>query len=245
MKGGESVSAYTILNSSEIIEGLTPIEAYNIASTSNGYTSWNTGYGVYRWSVAVNSASVYLIKINNSLAVQFDSVFSQQIYKLAYYLIASNSPFMRYCPLWRNVYETLSSYSNGEIKTIFDNDYYASSTYVAGNGDDFFIENTGKFTEIDSEVNTMTELTDLFSNLGIRPVTAISYPITYHYTNSIVNGPSEAAVGDTVIVSVVSDVGYDITDASSQILVTNNDVAVPYTWDATNQRITFTMPDPT
>lgn len=71
------------------------------------------------------------------------------------------------------------------------------------------------------------------------------YPITYHYTDSTVSGPSEAAVGDTVTVSAVPDVGYGITDASTQILVTNNDVAVPYTWDATNQRITFTMPDPT
>lgn len=71
------------------------------------------------------------------------------------------------------------------------------------------------------------------------------YPITYHYTNSTVSGPSEAAVGDTVAVSAVPDVDYGITDASTQIIVTNNDVAVPYTWDAVNQRITFTMPDPT
>lgn len=71
-----------------------------------------------------------------------------------------------------------------------------------------------------------------------------TYPITYHYMNSIVSGPSEAAVGDTVTVSAVPDVDYGITDASTQILVTNNDVTVPYTWDATNNRITFTMPDP-
>lgn len=72
----------------------------------------------------------------------------------------------------------------------------------------------------------------------------VSYPITYHYTNSTVSGPAEAAVGDTVTVSAVPDVGYGITDASTQIIVTNNDIAVPYTWDAVNQRITFTMPDP-
>lgn len=72
----------------------------------------------------------------------------------------------------------------------------------------------------------------------------ITYPITYHYTNSAVSGPLEAAIGDTVTVSAVPDVDYGITDASTQILVTNNDVAVPYTWDAANNRITFTMPDP-
>lgn len=72
----------------------------------------------------------------------------------------------------------------------------------------------------------------------------VLYPITYSYSNSTVSGPSEAAVGDTVVVSAVPDVDYGITDASSQISVTNDDVAVPYTWDAMNQRITFTMPQP-
>lgn len=71
-----------------------------------------------------------------------------------------------------------------------------------------------------------------------------TYPITYHSINSTVSGPSEALVGDTVVVSAVPDVGYGITDAPTQILVTNDDVAVPYTWDASNQRITFTMPQP-
>lgn len=71
-----------------------------------------------------------------------------------------------------------------------------------------------------------------------------SYPITYSYSNSTVSGPSEAVIGNTVTVSAVPDVGYGITDASTQILVTNNDIAVPYTWDSANNRITFTMPDP-
>lgn len=70
------------------------------------------------------------------------------------------------------------------------------------------------------------------------------FPITYQYTNSTVSGPAEAVVGDIVTVFAMPDVGYGITDASTQILVTNNDIAVPYTWDATNKRITFTMPDP-
>lgn len=73
---------------------------------------------------------------------------------------------------------------------------------------------------------------------------SVAYPITYSSSNSTVSGPTEAAVDDTVTVSAVPDVGYGITDASTQILVTNNDIAVPYTWDATNNRITFTMPDP-
>ncbi len=83
-----------------------------------------------------------------------------------------------------------------------------------------------------------SELRAALSNL-------VRYPITYHYTNSTVSGPAEAIVGDTVTISAIPDVGYGITDASTQILVTSNDIAVPYTWDATNNRITFTMPNPT
>lgn len=71
-----------------------------------------------------------------------------------------------------------------------------------------------------------------------------TYPITYSYTNSIVLGPSEATVGSTVVVSAIPDTGYGITDTTSQIIVTNNDIAVPYTWDASTQQISFTMPDP-
>lgn len=73
----------------------------------------------------------------------------------------------------------------------------------------------------------------------------IQYPITYHYTNSTVSGPSEAAVGDTVTVSAVPDNNYGITDPASQILVTNNDVAVEYQWNPSTNTITFVMPDPT
>lgn len=90
--------------------------------------------------------------------------------------------------------------------------------------------------------NSIGELRTALNNASYSD---ILYPITYHYENSIVSGPSEAAVGDTVIVSAMPNVGYGITDASTQILVTNDDVAVPYTWDAANQRITFTMPQPT
>lgn len=81
-------------------------------------------------------------------------------------------------------------------------------------------------------------------NAVINYLNPIAYPITYHYTNSTVSGPAEAAVGDTVTVSAVPNENYGITDAASQILVTNNDVAVPHTWDSVTNTITFTMPDP-
>lgn len=73
---------------------------------------------------------------------------------------------------------------------------------------------------------------------------ALHYPITYSYTNSTVSGPDEAAVSNTVTVSAVPDNNYGITDPESQILVTNNDVAVSYNWNPSTNTITFVMPDP-
>lgn len=113
--------------------------------------------------------------------------------------------------------------------------YYG--TIYTGESPSFYIPPLSKmFTS-----NEYPSLIDLL--VYIAGIDDTTYPITYHYTNSVLSGPSEAAVGDTVTVSAVPDVGYGITDASTQILVTNNDVAVPYTWDAANQRITFTMPE--
>ena len=98
-------------------------------------------------------------------------------------------------------------------------------------------DSAGVFPIYNSVEDIISEADSMFS--GVR------YPITYSYTNSVVTGPSEASVGETVIVSAVPNVGYGITDATTQISVTNNDIAVPYTWDAATNRITFTMPDPT
>lgn len=80
---------------------------------------------------------------------------------------------------------------------------------------------------------------------ALAAISVANYPITYHYTNSTVSGPSEAVVGDTVTVSAVPNNNYGITDPASQILVTNNDVAVSYQWNSSTNTITFVMPEPT
>lgn len=68
------------------------------------------------------------------------------------------------------------------------------------------------------------------------------YPITYRPTNcSFPNAPTEATVGDTVMVPVAFNEGYGIVN-SSDIYVTCNGVAVPSTYN--NGTLTFTMPDP-
>ena len=79
---------------------------------------------------------------------------------------------------------------------------------------------------------------------ALENAVGITFPITYHYTNSTVSGPSEATVGETVVVSAVPDNNYGITDPTSQISVTNNDVAVSYEWNPSTNTITFVMPDP-
>lgn len=120
---------------------------------------------------------------------------------------------------------------------IYDSHYYNAIPYVAGaTVSTVFGSRTG--------IYTAETFDTIDAALLAGDISALSYPITYHYTNSTVSGPAEAAVGDTVTVSAVPNVGYGITDATTQILVTNNDVAVPYTWDAATNRITFTMPDP-
>ena len=144
-------------------------------------------------------------------------------------------------------YMWASSYGGSALNgvlSIAGNDYYGRVESIQYSSSNFTIDSyTGVFSNVDEMVGSDSELVSLLRSLNIHPIST-SYPITYHYTNSTVSGPSEAAVGETVTVSAVPNAGYGITDATTQILVTNNDVAVPYTWDAANNSITFTMPDP-
>lgn len=71
------------------------------------------------------------------------------------------------------------------------------------------------------------------------------YPITYSATNGTVTGPSEAPVGDIVVAIGTPNANYGITDYTTQIAVTCNDIPVPFTFNATTNEITFEMPDPT
>lgn len=68
------------------------------------------------------------------------------------------------------------------------------------------------------------------------------YPITYRPTNcSFPNAPTEAAVGENVVVPVTFPDGYGIVNESN-IYVTSNGVVIPSTYS--NGQLTFTMPDP-
>lgn len=70
----------------------------------------------------------------------------------------------------------------------------------------------------------------------------VTYPITYRPTNcSFPNAPTEAAVGENVVVPVTFPDGYGLANESN-IYVTNNGVVIPSTYS--NGQLTFTMPDP-
>lgn len=68
------------------------------------------------------------------------------------------------------------------------------------------------------------------------------FPIIYRPTNcSFPGAPTEAAVGETVVVPVTFPDGYGLVNESN-IYVTNNGIIIPSTYS--NGQLTFTMPDP-
>lgn len=75
---------------------------------------------------------------------------------------------------------------------------------------------------------------------------SISYPITYNANHCTLSGPEEAAIGDTVEVTVTPDTGYQMPLIPGNLIkLTNNGSPVNFSWDSTTSKITFTMPDPT
>lgn len=130
--------------------------------------------------------------------------------------------------------------ANGSVISAVIRIEYGNGLYYIANGRsnvEFLLDSSAIYTNQASLVQAVND--------GVWTIPVETYPITYHYTNSTVSGPSEAAVGDTVVVSAVPDNNYGITDPTMQIAVTSNDDPVNFTWDASTNRITFTMPDPT
>lgn len=71
----------------------------------------------------------------------------------------------------------------------------------------------------------------------------INYPITYRLTNCTApTAPTEAAVGDTVTVSLTFPEGYGVVNPASDAYVSCNGVLVSSTYS--NGQLVFTMPDP-
>lgn len=190
-------------------------------------------------SITVENIMQYGTLIFNRYNLKGLSFSTTDIYHFSVYPYPNNNSITGYymaCTMSNPVYGSASTNSDNITNWSNETVYYKGTipvyvyNFTPGNQNNLFPVITSSYNSIQEAVNSL-------------PIASL-YPITYHYTNSTVTGPSEAAVGDTVTVSAVPDVGYGITDTSTQILVTNNDIAVPYTWDSANNRITFTMPDP-
>lgn len=101
--------------------------------------------------------------------------------------------------------------------------------YLSGNSPADSADFTQNFSSIQ-------EAAEYVYHLGIL------YPITYRPTNcSFPNAPTEAAVGDTVVVPVTFPEGYGLANPND-LFVQCNGVLVPSTYE--NGQLTFTMPDP-
>lgn len=141
----------------------------------------------------------------------------------------SNSYHFAFKSLYNDVnikYGTLSSFSSWlDLPSVSDSWYYRSES-------GFYVN-----------LLTLPPGVEPFSSDSDFLSASQGYPITYRLTNCTApSAPSEAAVGDTVTVPLVLQEGYDIITPSTDIVVTNNGVAVPHTY--TNGTISFTMPDP-
>lgn len=231
-----------------------------ITDTLAGYNYYNSSYGHCKVSYGSTAREYTLVVQNNDIL--FTIIDNEELYHQIYpssvgnylaiggFLISKNAtPFSACNYVLRNGGpESISQWfyhdiTNEESSLINGKRYITSPAWLrSADIQTYSYEYTGIYADI-VHINSLNELISAIDDYGIKAYS--TYPITYHYTNSTVSGPTEAAVGDTVTVSAVPDVGYGITDASTQILVTNDDVAVPYTWDAANNRITFTMPQPT
>lgn len=124
-----------------------------------------------------------------------------------------------------------SDYKTGETSTLSPINTPVVSTYEYDNASAFTEAGNLPFNSYDEAYN------------AIKNWLGVPYPITYNPINcSFPGAPTEAIVGDTVVVPVVFPDGYGLVNESN-IYVTNNGVAFPSTYS--NGQLTFTMPDPT
>lgn len=147
-------------------------------------------------------------------------------------------------------YPYFASLSSNDIAYVLISGYQDSgniSNSVTSSGLNFFIgqpslyRSTGTtgefFVERFNNMNTMLSAFAEALNASLK------YSITYRLTNCTApTAPTEAAIGDTVIVPFQFTSGYGIVNPSSDVYVTNNGVVVPSQYS--NGVLTFTMPDP-
>lgn len=201
---------------------MSAVELPNLGASPSSQDVFDNGIAVFREKWNPGSRNRYFGANTNNvrLAAYLKTTQYGSAYHLVYKQMNGNS-YVRYEGI-------------GGVSTVFTENMYS-------------YEDTTISASLIVEEVYLTVYPDLQSALDAidNYTPTVMYPITYSYSNSTVTGVSEAAVGETVVVSAVPDNNYGITDPTSQISVTNNDVAVPFQWNPSTNTITFTMPDPT
>lgn len=204
------------------------LENYYNSYTDVGHEYLANVYGVYGGNtLSTDSNGVYCFKITSNEAVSIAG--SSVITRTYMVLTISNNQYRLF-----DFVKSSGYYGFNEYNSIYKADYKGFTFYyVIGGSDTTNI--TGYYADL-----AIVDFETVCDSIGITRVGG--EPIIYSYTNSSVTGPSTALPGRTVMVSAVPDANYGITDYTSQIAVTNNDVPVNFTWDAATNRIVFIMP---
>ncbi len=176
---------------------------------------------IYRTENFSEYNSLFPGSVNNSTYLLFYFVYPTQFTYDSIQYYSTDSTGMTNTGSYNTYYNLQSILVNGE---------YVGGTHLAN--PDASV-NTIYYNGIYADVPLISSIYD---------VIAPSYPITYRPTNcSFPNAPTEATVGNTVVVPVTFPAGYGLVNESN-IYVTNNGVVIPSTYS--NGQLTFTMPDP-
>lgn len=174
------------------------------------------------------------------------TIYSTNLVKSAYYKGSSDSYY----------YIAVMTYSETSplLHVVYANDYYSSVYHLKNytlqpyfNGSPNLVHtHVGQMiqSQLNGDIPVYTSEAEALSAMddGIWNYIPNIHPITYRPTNcSFPGAPTEAAVGETVVVPVTFPDGYGLANESN-IYVTNNGVAIPSAYS--NGQLTFTMPDP-
>lgn len=206
------------------------------------YSSVNTSSTTDEIVVAWEKAAPFYTNTNNGTVTRLFTRNQNIVLRLAGFL--GDNPTYSYVIMAQT--QTAESVEYVEIKRTLNNVYSIgnshTSTLSVSYGTDYLY--TSQRFGIVYYVSDYPIYSNLETTLAALagPIDNM-YPITYRLTNCTApSAPAEAAVGDTVNVPLVMQQGYDIVTPSTDIVVTNNGVAVPHTYS--NGTISFTMPDP-
>lgn len=172
------------------------------------------------------------------------TIYSSNLVKCAYYNSSGDVYYyiavMTYSENW-----PLSNvvYANDYYSSVYHLKGYTLHHYTAGSSN--LVSNTlGQIMQssLNGDIPVYTSQEEALRAMDDGIWNSIRYPITYRPTNcSFPGAPTEAAIGDIVVVPVSFPDGYGLVNESN-IYVTNNGVVIPSSYS--NGQLTFTMPDP-